>query len=110
MLAWITLGGGKARFVGPELGADDEPHMVLAVELGTDGTYFGEFAAVYEPDRTHYNVEIISFGVQQQAQYREPALRGKGRIRLFRGQGNTLSDFSIGLLGEREAVSTETTR
>jgi len=84
--------------------------MVLAVELGTDGTYFGEFAAVYEPDRTHYNVEIISFGVQQQAQYREPALRGKGRIRLFRGQGNTLSDFSIGLLGEREAVSTETTR
>src|SRR5437870_11679136 len=110
MLDWITLGGGKARFVGPELGADDEPHMVLAVELGTDGTYFGEFAAVYEPERTHYNVEIISFGVQQQAQYREPALRGKSRIRLFRGQGNTLSDFSIGLLGEREAVSTETTR
>src|SRR5437899_12420098 len=62
MLDWITLGGGKARFVGPELGADDVPHMVLAVELATDGIYFGEFAAVYEPDRTHYNVEIISFG------------------------------------------------
>jgi hypothetical protein len=61
-LDWISLGGGQARFVGPQLGADDEPHMVLAAELGNEGVYFGEFAAVYESDRTHFNVEIISFG------------------------------------------------
>ncbi|TPK91633.1 hypothetical protein FJ934_21795 [Mesorhizobium sp. B2-4-12] len=62
VLDWITLGNGKARFVGLQLGADEEPHEVLAVELGEDGVYFGEFAAVYEPDGNHYGVEIISFG------------------------------------------------
>ena len=61
-LDWLIFDGGRARFVGPDLGADEEPHLVLAAELGTDGIYFGDFCAKYDPDRTHYNVEIISFG------------------------------------------------
>ncbi|TPI51520.1 hypothetical protein FJ420_33200 [Mesorhizobium sp. B3-1-3] len=61
-LDWVALGNGKARFVGQHIGADEEPHHVLAVELRNEGVYFGEFATAYESDENHFNIEIISFG------------------------------------------------
>ncbi|MEA3175134.1 MAG: hypothetical protein QOF42_2545, partial [Gammaproteobacteria bacterium] len=61
MLDWVSFENGKARFCGAKRGADDAPHEVLAVQLG-GAIFYGDFRAVYEEDRTHYNVEIISFG------------------------------------------------
>ncbi|NUS19620.1 MAG: hypothetical protein HOQ25_07490 [Mesorhizobium sp.] len=59
---WTILSNGRAQFIGPQVGADDEPHMAFAVDIGNGRLYFGEYDFVFESDRIHYNIEIISVG------------------------------------------------
>jgi hypothetical protein len=62
MFDWLSFENGKARFCGQERGADEAPHYVLAVQLDNLPIHFGNFQPQFEKDKTHYDVEIVSFG------------------------------------------------
>lgn len=59
---WVEFGGGRAKFDGLVRGCDELGHETFAVELPGREVLYGEFRTRYEPDKTHYNVEIVRFG------------------------------------------------
>ena len=59
---WVEFDGGRAKFDGLVRGGDELGHHTFAVELPGREVLYGEFRTRYEPDKTHYNVEIVRFG------------------------------------------------
>ena len=59
---WVEFDGGRAKFDGWVRGCDELGHATFAVELPGREVLYGEFRTRYEPDKTHYNVEIVRFG------------------------------------------------
>jgi hypothetical protein len=59
---WVEFDGGRAKFDGWVRGCDELGHAIFAVELPGREVLYGEFRTRYEPDETHYNVEIARFG------------------------------------------------
>lgn len=66
MFDWVVFEKGQARFCGGQRGSNDCGQDILAVQLENDRPYFGEFTTRYEADKTHYNVEVLSFGYPDQ--------------------------------------------
>ena len=60
---WVEFEGGRAKFDGTVRGSDELGHHTFAVQLPGREVLYGEFKTRYEPDHTHYNVEIIRFGI-----------------------------------------------
>ena len=59
---WIPFEEGWARFAGMEGGRERKVRYVFSVELPHSRPYFGEFSPVFESDRDHFNIEVVSFG------------------------------------------------
>ena len=59
---WVEFDGGRAKFDGWVRGCDELGHATFAVELPGREVLYGEFDARFEPDKTHFNIEIVRFG------------------------------------------------
>ncbi len=59
---WVEFDGGRAKFDGNVRGGDELGHETFAVELPGREVLYGEFDARFEPDKTHFNIEIVRFG------------------------------------------------
>jgi hypothetical protein len=58
---WVEFPEGRARFSGGIRGADEQGHETFAVEINSS-VYYGEVKKTFLPDKSNYNLEIISFG------------------------------------------------
>jgi hypothetical protein len=58
---WVNLNQGRARFSGGIRGADEQGHETFAVEVNSS-IYYGEIKKTFLPDKSNYNLEIVSFG------------------------------------------------
>ena len=59
---WMSFEEGRVRFAGVEGGREGKARYVFSVELPHKRPYFGEFTPVFESDRDHFSIEVVSFG------------------------------------------------
>jgi len=78
---WVTFAGSKARFAGSiREPLDRSSPYALAVQTDEGPVYFGGFDTVYEPDQTHYSVEIGWFGYSTADNVGNPHLNARARF------------------------------
>jgi hypothetical protein len=75
MFDWVVFDKGQARFCGGQRNTLDDSgsRETLAVQLNGRKPYYGQYRTPYELDKTHYNVEVLSFGYPRQDSVGLPA-------------------------------------
>ncbi len=77
---WVRFPEGRARFSGGVRGiVDEQRHETFAVEVGSN-EYFGEIQRAFLPNDNDYNIEVVSFGYDDDGNVGMPML---GACRIF---------------------------